>query len=108
MCKCIVWSSRRQSERRRNRSFELLRIAECANQTMMRFQMFGVSGNRFAKRLCRVQCIPTGQQVNAPQRKLIRVQQAARLLVRQNWLRRSDHLFIVTSVGEGNAIPSTR
>src|SRR5580698_9695695 len=49
----VVWSERCQGDRCSHRGFELLSIAERANQPMMRFDMRTVGGNRLAKSLDR-------------------------------------------------------
>jgi len=102
----VVWSERCQGHRRCYGGFELPGIAQGANQPVMRFDMRRIGRNRLAKSLGRVCNIAAGKQVHtmlrkllAALRELIAARQAVRLLVRQNWLRGSDHLSMVTSAG---------
>jgi len=59
----IVGRELRERHCRSNRRFELSCIAESACQAVMRFEIFGICGNRLAKGLCRAGCIALGQQV---------------------------------------------
>jgi hypothetical protein len=68
----VVGSECGESERSRNCCLELLRIAQCADEAVMGFDMVVVGGYGLAKGLGRPGCIAFGEQTHAALRESVR------------------------------------
>ena len=99
----IVRSQHSQRQSRRNGGLKLFRIAERANQAMMRFDVPGVRCNRLAKGLRRFFGIARAKQLYTALGKLVGVRSRCGNLR----IGRRCHILIVTRRGCSDVIPPT-
>lgn len=99
----IVRSQHSQRQSRCNGGLKLFRIAERANQAMMRFDMPGVRGNGLVKGLRRFREIARAKQLDTALGKLVGVRSCCGNLR----IGRRCHILIVTRRGCSDAISPT-